>query len=50
MGKYVLVVGLFLSLASVSFADGNSAQNSAGYIVCAPPVGTDTTNICVGAR
>ena len=27
MGKYVVVIGLFFSLASVSFANGNCAQD-----------------------
>ena len=44
MGKCFVVIGLFLSVASVSFANGNCAQNSAGKIVCAPPGGTITTN------
>jgi hypothetical protein len=44
MGKYVVGIGLFLSVASVSFANGNCAQNGEGKIVCAPPGGTITTN------
>ena len=44
MGMYIVVIGLFLSLASVSFAKGNCAQNRSGKIVCAPPGGTITTN------
>ena len=44
MGKCLVVIVLILSLASVSFAKGNCAQNSAGKIVCAPPGGTITTN------
>lgn len=44
MGKCIVVIGLLLSLASVSFAKGNCTQNSSGNIVCAPPGGTITTN------
>ena len=44
MGKCIAVIGLLLSVASVSFAKGNCTQNSSGKIVCAPPGGTITTN------
>ena len=44
MGKYVVVIGLILSLVSIAFANGNCAQNRSGNIVCAPPGGTITTN------
>ena len=44
MGKCFVVICLFLSLASLSFAKGNCTQNSSGKIVCAPSGGTITTN------
>ncbi len=44
MGKCLVVIVLILSLASVSFAKSNCAQNATGKIVCAPPGGTITTN------
>ena len=44
MAIYSVAIGLFLSLTSVSFANGNCAQDRSGKIVCAPPGGTITTN------
>lgn len=44
MGKCFVVICLCLSLASVTFANGNCAQNGEGKIVCAPPGGTITKN------
>lgn len=44
MGKCFVVIGLLLSVVSVSFAKGNCTQNKSGKIVCAPPGGTITTN------